>query len=178
MTRGHPLRIDPFYLNPQHDFLNMASSSSFSASLPSATSAIFPYLRRLDIRDDSTPPRMHKNPLLTLKLSSPSFLDSTVNDGLSDNALYTIKTRCTSTTVLRHDPWEGPTNIAEVHWPTKLPIKGKGKDDLKGVLVRTNGGPTRTVDNFLKVGTLSGCVHLLRAYSETFSHFVLALDPS
>src|ERR1700689_4635947 len=67
MAKGNPLRIDPFYPDGHQDFLNMASSSKCPSSVPSATSTIFAYLRRLDTKDDM--PSRRKNPLLTLKLS-------------------------------------------------------------------------------------------------------------
>jgi hypothetical protein len=109
---------------------------------------------------------------LTLKLSSPSFLDSNVNDGLSDNPLYTIKTGSTSTTVLRYDPWAGNTEIADIRWPQRMPLKGKGKEDLQGVIVQVSGGEAKAVEQFLKFGTLSGCVvfALLRCMSIHLAH--------
>jgi len=122
----------------------------------SATSVIFPYLRRFDIREDISPRQQQKNPLLTLKLSAPSFLDSTVNDGLSDNPLYSIQTGCSRTAVVRYDPWEGHTEIAEIRWPQRMPIKGKGKDALQGVIVQMNGSRSKAAQHFLKYGTLSG----------------------
>jgi hypothetical protein len=88
--------------------------------------------------------------------------------------LYKIKTGSTSTTVLRYDPWEGPTNIANIRWPLQTPVKGKGKDDLKGVFVQTNASRTKAVEHFLKYGKLSGCVSL-RAYFFTSPHSSLVL---
>jgi len=159
MAKGNALRIDPFYPDGQQDFLNMPSSSKYPlaglASSTPTTSAIFPYLRRLDIREDLSS-RRQKNPLLTLKLSSPSFLDSKVHDGLSDNPLYKIETSSTSTSVLRYDPWEGHTKVADIRWPERMPIKGKGKENLQGVTVEMSGSRTKAVEQFLKHGTLSG----------------------
>ena len=160
MAKGNALRIDPFYPDGPQDFLNMPSSSKFPlssvASSAPTPSTIFPYLRRLDIREDLSS-RHQKNPLLTLKLSSSSFLDSKVHDGLSDNPLYTIETGSTSTSVLRYDPWEGHTKVADIRWPERMPIKGKGKESLQGVTVEMNGShTTKAVEQFLKHGTLSG----------------------
>ncbi|KIM83210.1 hypothetical protein PILCRDRAFT_819446 [Piloderma croceum F 1598] len=160
MAKGNALRIDPFYPDGQQDFLNMPSTSKFPlgcsvASSASTPSTIFPYLRRLDIREDRSS-RQQKNPLLTLKLSSSSFLDSKVHDGLSDNPLYTIETGSTSTSVLRYDPWEGHTKVADIRWPERMPIRGKGKESLQGVAVEMNGSRTKAVEQFLKHGTLSG----------------------
>jgi hypothetical protein len=158
MAKGNSLRIDPFFPSAPDDFLTMPSSSKQLPSLtPSATSAILPYLRRLDIRDD-IPSRLPKNPLLTLKLSTPSFLDSNVHDSLSDHPLYAIKTGTSSTTVLRYDPWEGPTNVADIRWPRQTPVKGKGKGkgDMHGVIIEMSGCRMKTADHFLKHTTLSG----------------------
>jgi hypothetical protein len=160
MAKGNPLRIDPFYPDGQRDFLNMPSSSKCTlgggvVSSISTPSTIFPYLRRLDIREDLAS-RQQKNPLLTLKLSSPSFLDSKVHDGLSDNPLYTIETGSSSTSVLRYDPWEGHTKVADIRWTERMPIKGKGKENLQGVTVEMSGSRTKAVEQFLKYGTLSG----------------------
>lgn len=156
MAKGNPLRIDPFYPNGQQDFLPLASSSKSALSaLP--TSAIFPYLRKTDTKHDPPLSNKHKNPLLTLKLSSISFLDSTVNDGLSDNALYTIKTTSACTTVSRNDPWEGPTKVADLRWAKRSAMKGKGKENIQSSsVVEMNGGRTKTVEQFLRQGPFAG----------------------
>ncbi|KAF7965166.1 hypothetical protein HWV62_45276, partial [Athelia sp. TMB] len=127
-----------------------------STGLTPSTSAIFPYRRKGDSSDDF-PSSKQKNPLLTLKLSSPSFLDSSVSDGLSDNALYTIKTTSTCTTILRNDPWEGTNKVADIRWAKKSAMKGKSKDSLQGSVVEMIGsGRTKPVEQFLKFGALSG----------------------
>lgn len=152
--RSNTLRIEPFYSN---DFLPLNKSSSSSGLAPS-TSAIFPYLRKGE-SSDAFPSSKQKNPLLTLKLSSPSFLDSTVSDGLSDNALYTVKTTSTCTTVLRNDPWEGTNKVADIRWAKKSAMKGKSRDSLQGSVVEMIGsGRTKPVEQFLKFSALSGYV--------------------
>lgn len=157
MAKGNPLRIDPFYMstNSTQDFLPLASSSSKSASLASSTSVKFPYLRKWDNRDEAPSSKQQKKPLLTLKLSSSSFLETTVNDGLSTEPLYTLKTTSMGTSVTRYDPWEGPTTTADIQWPSQLPVKSKGRENFYGVTVRMNGN-TRPVEHFLKYGALSG----------------------
>lgn len=162
MPRGNTVRIDPFYSSGPIDFLPLAKPPT--GPTPS-TSTIFPYLRKVDIRDDFLSTKHHKNALLTLKLSSTSFLDSTVNDGLSDNALYTIKTTSTCTTVLRNDPWEGTNKVADIRWAKRSAIKGKGREGLQGSVVEMIGGRTKPAEQFLKLGALSGrVVILLRHY--------------
>ncbi|KZP34474.1 hypothetical protein FIBSPDRAFT_1035521 [Athelia psychrophila] len=165
MMRSNTLRIEPFYSN---DFLPLNKSSSSSGLAPS-TSAIFPYLRKGE-SSDAFPSSKQKNPLLTLKLSSPSFLDSTVSDGLSDNALYTVKTTSTCTTVLRNDPWEGTNKVADIRWAKKSAMKGKSRDSLQGSVVEMIGsGRTKPVEQFLKFSALSGArSFLLPSYPHPF----------
>jgi hypothetical protein len=116
------------------------------------STVVFPYLRRLDIGDDMQ--THQKKPLITLKLSSPSFLDSVVNDTLTRHPLYVIKTVGTSTTISRSDPWEGVTKTADIKWPKLIPTKGKGKDSV-GVLVQMSGGRWKGAENLLKPSSLS-----------------------
>jgi hypothetical protein len=59
-------------------------------------------------------PTHHKLPLLGLKLSSNSFLDSSLEDDLSAATVYTIKTTEASTSVFRY---ANPLEIATLNWP-------------------------------------------------------------
>ncbi|EGO00174.1 hypothetical protein SERLA73DRAFT_160158 [Serpula lacrymans var. lacrymans S7.3] len=97
----------------------------------SAPSSIFPYLHRLDIGDDMYP-RRQKMPLLTLELSSLSFLDSVAIDDVTGKPLYAVETVGSSTTIWRSDPWDGMTKAADIRWPKELHIKGKGKENVNG----------------------------------------------
>jgi hypothetical protein len=63
------------------------------------------------------PPTHHKLPLLGLKLSSNSFLDSSLEDDLSATTVYTIKTIEASTTVFRYGNEDNPLEIATINWP-------------------------------------------------------------
>jgi hypothetical protein len=56
---------------------------------------------------------------------------------------------------MRYDPWEGDAKIADIRWPNTVPIKGKGKEDMQGVVVQI-GSRTKAVEQFLKYGKLSG----------------------
>lgn len=154
MVKGSLLRIDPFYPSDQVDFLPLPVPSKYSTGsmLSSVSPSPFSYLRGLE--DMSS--RRQKKPLLTLKLSSPSFLDSKVHDGLSDNPLYVIETANTCTVVSRNDPWEGSTKTADIIWPKRIPVKSKGKQNMQGVQVQMHGGPSSSVEHVLKPGTLSG----------------------
>ncbi|KAJ7268670.1 hypothetical protein B0H12DRAFT_1096070 [Mycena haematopus] len=103
------------------------------------------------ISDDT--PALNKSVLVTLKLSSLSFLDSVVKDDAARDPLYVIRTTGTSTRVLRNDPWDGLTKTAEIKWPKVIPTKGKTKETL-GVLVQMNDGRWQSGDSVLKPGTM------------------------
>ncbi|KAF5386250.1 hypothetical protein D9615_002634 [Tricholomella constricta] len=131
------------------------SSSKFSTSQPgpssrtSVLSSVVPYLRRMD-GDDS--PAHHKQPLLTLKLSSSTFLDSFVTDDVTEQPLYTIRTVGITTTIKRADPWDGDTRTAEIKWPKTAPAKGKGISD--GVLIQMRGLRWKGSETLLKRGSI------------------------
>ncbi|KAF5348697.1 hypothetical protein D9758_006861 [Tetrapyrgos nigripes] len=129
----------------------------FSSSPPRARSSVvpsvLPYLRRLDIADDMQSPHAHKPPLLTLKLSSPSFLNAQVKDDLSRTPLYTISTKDSNTTLIRSDPWDGSTTAAQITWPQCASGKGKGKE-VDGPQLSIREGRWRPVDEFLRPGSV------------------------
>lgn len=130
-------------------------SSSLRAS--SVLSSVVPYLRR-----DETPVH-HKTPLVSLKLSSHSFLDSTISDDATRQPLYAVNTSGTTTTVMRSDPWEGLTNTAEINWPRVVPAKGKARDS-DGVLVQMQGGRWVGGESVLRPGSLLRCLFLSRIF--------------
>jgi hypothetical protein len=120
------------------------------SSRSSVLSSVVPYLRRLDVGEDM--PAHQKSPLLTLRLSSPSFLDSIVNDDITKEPLYYIKTVGTSTTIRRADPWEGNTKTADINWPGSAPAKGKGISD--GILIQMRGARWKGSETLLRRSTL------------------------
>ncbi|KAF9010731.1 hypothetical protein BDQ17DRAFT_1421073 [Cyathus striatus] len=127
------------------------SPSASTHSAPSRTSLLpsvkIPYLRRFESRKH--PPPITQQPLLTLKLSSPSFLDSFVKDDLSKLPLYTIRTSGTSTTIIRNNDYTGEMKTAEITWPKALPpTKDKGASD--GVLIRLRGERWKGGETLLK----------------------------
>jgi hypothetical protein len=140
--------------------LDRRASSSLASPLtarkifrqPSLLSTAFPYLRRLDTGDDPGC-RQLKSPLLSLKLSSVSFLNSTVNDGLSRGPLYTIETVGSSTSISRTDPWGGSVKTADIRWPSCVPTKSKWKD-MDGVLIQMRGGRWKTGTDILKASNI------------------------
>jgi len=120
------------------------------AGLPMVKFPLGP-LRR---RDDPNEPPVHtKSPLLTLKLSSRSFLDSTIGDGTLRGPLYDIKTDGASTTVLLNDHRRFSVKVATIHWPRVLPTKTAGKDYTDGVQIQFRGTHFLGGETLLKHGT-------------------------
>lgn len=113
-------------------------------------SSVVPYLRRLEISDEV--PAVQKSPLLTLRLSSPSFLDSSVTDDITKDPLYIIKTTDTSTSIRRDDPWQGNTKTADINWPKRAPAKGKGVSD--GILIQMRGVRWKGSETLLRKPTI------------------------
>ena len=93
---------------------------------------LMPSLRWWD--GDKTPTH-HKTPLLGLKLSSNSFLDSSLEDDLSATTVYTIKTTEATTTVLRYGNEDNPLEIATINWPTAVST-GEAREDDNPPLVK------------------------------------------
>lgn len=101
-----------------------------------------------------------KTPLLSLKLSSLSFLDSSIYDDHTRHPLYAIKTTGTSTAIKRSDPWGGASQkVAVIKWPKMIPYKTKDRQSL-GVLLQMKGDNWREGDNFLKQSSISRYVAL------------------
>jgi hypothetical protein len=115
--------------------------SSASSTTPTA-------LRRLKLPDTAATQPTH-HPLMTLRLSSPSFLDSVVHDGSSDNPLYVIDTDDNVSKVRRSDP-RGFVKVCSVRWPMD-PIKSMSRKnkDLVGVEVAFGKGAWKPADDFL-----------------------------
>jgi hypothetical protein len=118
----------------------------FKPSVPS-TPAVLRRLKSTDAATSKAKQQTHL-PLMTLRLSSPSFLDSVVHDGSSDNPLYVIDTDDNVTKVRRSDP-KGFVKVCCVRWPTD-PIRSSHKNkDLSGVEVAFGRGTWKAADDFL-----------------------------
>jgi hypothetical protein len=114
-------------------------------------------LRRLKAQDPANSTQSSTHPLMTLRLSSPSFLDSVVHDGASENPLYVIDTDNNITKVRRSDP-KGFVNVSRVRWPTDFHKSSFRKNKgLTGVEVVFGKGHWKPADEFLgySYGTLS-----------------------
>ncbi len=117
----------------------------FKSSASSTTPTV---LRRLKSPDTAATQPTHL-PLMTLRLSSPSFLDSVVHDGSSDNPLYVIDTDDNVTKVRRSDS-RGFVKVCGVRWPMG-PVKSVSRKnkDLVGVEVAFGKGTWKSADDFL-----------------------------
>ena len=78
-------------------------------------------------------PTHDKLPLLGLKLSSHSFLDTSLEDDLSAATVYTIKTTQAFTTVLRFRNEDNPIEIATINWPA---VVSKNEPDKNVPLIK------------------------------------------
>ena len=112
---------------------------------PSLSSA----LRKLS-QDSSAGPSVPgaPTPLLALKLSTVSFLDSVVHDGVSDNPLYVIETEENNTRIRRSDN-KGFINVARVRWREEPNYFSRGKKDLSGIMLAFGKGQWKPADDFL-----------------------------
>ncbi|KAG6886882.1 hypothetical protein C0992_001789 [Termitomyces sp. T32_za158] len=118
-----------------------------SSTLPSRASMLASVVPMLRKQVDG----IQKTPLLTLKLSSPSFLDATVtDDNVTEQPLYTVTTVGPITTIKRADPWDGDTITAEIRWSRIVPQKAKNSD---GVFVQMRGSRWERIETFLRRGS-------------------------
>ncbi|PPQ98703.1 hypothetical protein CVT24_003411 [Panaeolus cyanescens] len=90
----------------------------------------------LQRQDSEAAPVTDKPVILTLKLSSRTFLDSTIREDPSNEILYQAKTVDTATTLTRVNQRDDPVKIASVKWPRTLPTKVKGKGFSDGVFIQ------------------------------------------
>ncbi|KAM6501661.1 hypothetical protein JOM56_001638 [Amanita muscaria] len=122
--------------------------TSDSASILSRSRVRLPSLKRFASQEHHN----DKTPLLTVRLSSPSFLNTVVEDEMR-LSLYTIKTAGNLTTVMRSDPWDGATKTADIRWPENAAaLKGKGKKS-SGVQVQMRGQRWVDEGSFLRAGS-------------------------
>ncbi len=108
-----------------------------------------------------------KNCILTLKLSSPSFLDSVIQDDYERLPLYAIKTQGTTTVITRSDPCAGPVETSSIRWPL-MKAKGRGRS-WDGVQVRVKGGDWEYGERVLRHGSLLRYAAYFSVLSKTYS---------
>ncbi|KAI0339874.1 hypothetical protein BDW22DRAFT_1431357 [Trametopsis cervina] len=154
-----------------------------------STSAIFPSLRKLETTTTESTPRPsmsglsrsksaagssttvsgssspYGTPIVSLKLSGPSFLDVVVKDGVTKEPLYIMETVRSSTFLYRLD---GRTHealkAATVQWPQRV-----SKSRNSGRTVQMHNGRWHDTEEFLKFGTLTNFLNR-RFYLPHFPH--------
>ena len=94
----------------------------------------------------------NSEPLLTLLLTSTSFLDTTITD--EGRKLYIIDTRANRTSVCREEPGKGIVHCGAIHW-----VQENAVDRTLGIVQETSvhmaGGRKITQREFLKSSTFS-----------------------
>ncbi|KAI0775821.1 hypothetical protein BD413DRAFT_602983 [Trametes elegans] len=104
-------------------------------------------MRSSRAREPPSKPR----PLLALKLSGSSFLDTIIRDDKTKDPLYILETTRELTVVYRLDhPRDEPVKAATVQWPLH-PVRIKGKS---GRTVQFGNGSWRESEDLLKTGPL------------------------
>lgn len=142
------------------DDKNSQAGTSFTPSLDGATSSTvtnrpktapatnpssgFPSLLRFTSDVPAVP---ESEPLITLKLSSPSFLESVVHDDLSANPLYVIETQDNTTKIRRTDN-KGFLNVSRVRWRQNAKTSRRSRE-LVGIQVAFGKGPWKPAEEFL-----------------------------
>ncbi|EPQ57102.1 hypothetical protein GLOTRDRAFT_127479 [Gloeophyllum trabeum ATCC 11539] len=98
--------------------------------------------------------KIQKDPLLTLTLSSPSFLDTAITDELTDNPVYVIETSGRTTSILRTNTAQGGyTKAASIRWPNPEKGKGKKKANVNDILVWIGKSSWMGSEEFFVFGT-------------------------
>ena len=97
-------------------------------------------------------------PLMTLRLSSTSFLETTISDDLQCQQLYAIRTRGAHTTVSREDAVQGQIRVGVIYWKTEREEERKSFGPRCEVTVQMANGRRRPLDDFLRSNKLLGYV--------------------
>ncbi|KAI0249610.1 hypothetical protein BJV78DRAFT_655071 [Lactifluus subvellereus] len=122
---------------------------SFAGRLKPSVPSTSSVLRRFKSADSTAPSQPASHPLMTLRLSSPSFLDSVVHDGSSDNPLYVLDTDDNVTKVRRSDP-KGFINVSRVRWPADIhKLSSRKIKDFAGIEVAFGRGSWKPANEFL-----------------------------
>lgn len=104
-------------------------------------------------------------PIVTLKLTGPSFLDVVAKDSVTKQPVYIMETVRNSTNVYRLDSATNEAvKTATVQWP---PTAAKGRSS--GRSLQMHNGRWRDTEEFLKFGTLTNflCVPVARSCRST-----------
>jgi hypothetical protein len=137
-------------MTPPLSFLPSLDAPVRSASrFASISAAVVPFLRKPSTREDFAW-RQQKEPLITLTLSSASFLNTLVNECHIKGPLYTVKTVGATTAIIRRDPWKGSCGAADLRWPMQAPARGTDNFVSEGTLLRMVDGHWVASETLLK----------------------------
>lgn len=152
-----------------------ADASSSSCPRTSSSSSVFPSLLKLDTSSPSSKPPSSSSrqssgpqsavtsrgdrpsPLVSLKLTAPSFLDVVVRDRESKQPIYIIETVRDSTSIYRlNSETDEAIKVSTVQWPNSI-TRSKLKSG-RSVLMANDRW--REAEELLKLGPLGsiGCV--------------------
>ncbi|KAI0032258.1 hypothetical protein K488DRAFT_70801 [Vararia minispora EC-137] len=140
---------------------NRSSRSYRPKTAPGGSTSVFPAFRKQSADGSFSSPSTSSAspPIITLKLSSISFLDSVIHDGISDNPLYVIETEVNHTKIRRSDP-KGFINVARVLWRENTNYFSRSKKDLSGTQLAFGKGQWKPADEFLGFSYSSLSNHL------------------
>ena len=117
-------------------------------------------------RDQAPKPK----PLLVLKLSSSSFLDTVIRDDKSKDPIYILETANDLTPIYRLDhPRDEPIKAATIQWPVH-PVRTKGKS---GRSVQFGAGSWRDAEDILKSGPLGNTAYAPNSLSSPLPPFLI-----
>ena len=153
------------------------ASTSRSQPRPSSSSAVFPSLLKLDT---SSPPASRQTsvpqsavtsrgdrptPLVSLKLTAPSFLDVVVRDRESKQPVYIIETVRDSTSIYRlNSDTDDAIKVSTIQWPNS--ITRSKLESGRSVLMANDRW--REAEELLKLGPL-GSIGCVTTYSSILS---------
>ncbi|KDQ55835.1 hypothetical protein JAAARDRAFT_195648 [Jaapia argillacea MUCL 33604] len=83
--------------------------------------------------------KLLRRPLVDLKLSHSSFLQSSISDDRTGTTLYRTEADGRTTSVLRSDAFLGGNDVAKIRWPDCW-RKGNGKARISDILVEMGDG--------------------------------------
>lgn len=102
-------------------------------------------------------PTPKPKPLLVLKLSGSSYLDTIVRDDKTKDPVYILETVRELTNIYRLDhPRDEPVKAATVQWPLH-PVRVKGKS---GRMIQFGNGSWREAEDLLKNGPLGSTAYV------------------
>ena len=104
-------------------------------------------------------------PILTLRLSSQSFLDCVITEDDSDAPIYTISTEGASTIVKRVDDGS-QTECAHIRWPETIPARTSGQEATDGVEIELGSDRLLGGERLLQYGSKPKYVQVTMIFTQ------------